>query len=175
MVYLLSRRFEGSLNSLRTFLGKQCSCFIEIRDQNSLLSGFYPQKKIHLFFIHPNTTLYLFVIWANWNANQKLLGEVIGAAWPEWGSRALLNVLPVEASSITSQQALKSSVYGMFKSCVNMAFTPPFIFVMMLPNGTGSRGRAEQAARTRAHLPAAWLKRSQGEHQPPQWKATPLA
>lgn len=32
-----------------------------------------------------------------------------------------------------------------------MAFTPPFIFVVALPRGAGSR--AEQTAHTQAHVP----------------------
>lgn len=83
-------------------------------------------------------------------AKQQPLSKVMGATWPEWGRRALLDVLPIETCSVTYQQALQSPAYSMFKCCVNTAPALPFIFVSLLPwrcqTMLGATGRGEASA-----------------------------
>lgn len=110
-------------------------------------------------------------------AKQQPLGKVMGAAWPEWGIKALLDVLPTETGSVTYQQALQSPVYSVFKCCVNIAFALPFIFVSLLSRCCqtvleATAGLSVRAC-TGAHLPAGWLKRAGGEHRPRWWNASP--
>lgn len=87
-----------------------------IRDQTSLLFGFFSTKKKDVF-----------------QAKQQPLSKAVGATWPERGRRALLDVLPIETCSVTYQQALQSPAYSVFKCCVNTASALPFIFVSLLP------------------------------------------
>lgn len=151
LIYFLFRS-GWSLYSWRIFPREQCSCFAEIKDQTwliKLLSGFYPRKSV-------------------FQAKQQPLGKVMGATWPEWGIRALVDVLPIETCSVTYQQALQSPIYSMFKCCVNIAFALLFIFVSLLPRCCqtmleATAGLSVQAC-TGAHLPASWLKRSGGEN-----------
>lgn len=135
-------------------------CWSLCRDQTSLLFGFFPHKKSNVF-----------------QAKQQPLSKVMGATWPEWGRRALLDVLPIETCSVTYQRALQSPAYSMFKCCVNTASALPFIFVSPLPwrcqTMLGAAGRGEPGAGTGALLPAGGGKRSGGERRPRWWEAGP--
>lgn len=147
-----------SLNSWRTFLGEKCSCF-------AVWSGI----KLH-YCLAFNYNKPVF------QAKQQPLVNVIGAAWPEWSIRTLLDGISIETCSVTYHQALQSPVYSMFKCCVNIAFALPFIFVSLLPwccqtMLEATAGLSVQAC-TGAHLPAGWLKCSGGEQQPGWWKAS---
>lgn len=77
----------------------------------------------------------------------------MGATWPEWGRRALLDALPIETCSVTYQQALQSPAHSMFKCCVTTASALPFIFVSLLPNNAGSCGGVGASRRlVREHI-----------------------